>query len=164
MAIHSVDKSSDGRDNPKPNTHDTIEDTFRQAHGTNSVNYVTAPDSFSAQSAILGGNARLVASGTLTVENDGSTTTVASVPHSLGYTPLVIASLNNATITAVPEIVSIPLPTWASAAIAGGNVVFQIWLEAMASVDAVYVQMLNASGNPITITVTYYLYQQAAAG
>lgn len=40
MALHSIDKSIN-RDNPKPNTHDTLQDVTRQAHGTTSVHPTT---------------------------------------------------------------------------------------------------------------------------
>jgi hypothetical protein len=97
------------------------------------------------------------------VVNSGTTVTFTTTPHGLGYAPLIDASINNTTISGIGSNLNQPLPTWLAADIGGttpGVVSFNIYLSAVVDATNVYFLMLNATGNPKTITVTYYLYQQ----
>lgn len=172
MALHNVDKNSQDRSSPNPNTHDTsyttgapIINVPRPAHGIVSANYQPPGTNPSDQAALKMAYKRMVQSGTVAVINDGSTVTVTTIAHGLGYAPLAEGSINNASATDIGGLVNVPLPTFLVAHIDAvtPKVDFRVWLGAPI-VDAtnVYFQVLNSTGTPITVTVTYYLYQQVA--
>lgn len=162
MAIHSVDKNANGRGNPTPNTHDTIGTPNRMAHGTNSINYLPPGQPPSSQTSLKSGQYRPVLTDQIELINNGGTLTTTTVPHNLGYAPTVKASLNDSTVTGIPGLANLELPTFTQATISGGNVTFQTWLYTLSDDTYVYFQFLNATGTPITLTLTYYLFQQAA--
>jgi hypothetical protein len=167
--IFDVDKSSDDRGTPKPNSHDRLTPGSVPARGTLSTNYTTALPNISGLPASQLGALTLVQVNTATVVNTGATLTTAQASHGLGYVPVVLAFINNANITVAGGTVtgaSLMLPTFTSASIGGvtsGAVTFGTWLQAFTDVNNVYINLYNATGNPVTVTITYYLYRQLAA-
>lgn len=161
MALHNVDKGNVDRSTPRPNIHDTIEVNMgRMAHGTNSVNYLKPGELPSSQSALYGGNKRLVQSGDVIIQGDGTNVTVSSFAHNLGFAPLAEGSVNNANVTNITGQVNVPLPTWLGTDLTGTSIAFTMWLSIMADATNVYFYTLNKTGSPFAVTVTYYLYQQ----
>jgi len=175
MAVHDVDRNGPDRGNPNPNTHDLnfvssggpIINTPRPAHGTNSVNPVTDATS-TDQASLLSGIGQLVKTGSVTMTLNGSATTTVSFSHGLGYTPYMIAAINNATSTIATGTatgVSLFLPTFLIANIGtdvAGVVTFQTYLYGFANSTTVYFNCLDAGANSGHVTITYYLYRQAA--
>lgn len=97
-----IDKNSPGRRDPRPNAHDIREASTVMAHGTNSVNYVTAAVDLTSQTGGLNGqftivSAQDIAVSLVSVPGPGagafSTTTVrgATVAHDLNFIPALIA-------------------------------------------------------------------------
>ena len=143
------------------------------AHGTNSINYITpstpAPVG-GTNSGTAGGGAtvaygfkRLVGTCSITLTNNGSALSTATIPHNLGYVPRVEGALLNATVTiatgSIPG-VTIPLPIFDSASVTGGSPIgMTTYLYCFADINNVYVNLLNTTGNPYTVTPTVYLYQ-----
>lgn len=175
MSLHDVDKGSFDRGSPIPNHHDQIIDGAHKNHGTNSANYTTdatTSPSGGTNTGTPGGGAtvaagfkRLVLTCPMTVTNNGATLTTATLAHGLPFVPVVEASIDNANTTIAGGTAtgaSIPLPTFTSASIAGAQVQFGTWLTAFGDATNVYVNMLNATGSPVTITVTCYLYQRVS--
>lgn len=175
MAIHDVDKHSDDRTSPAVNAHDAQNIDQRMAHGTNSANYTTDATGTPAAGVAAGGGAgvkygfkRAVLIVPMTVTNNGATLTTATASHPLGYVPKVEADIENATVSTAGSPVTgatQPLPIFTSASIGGalaGAVTFSTFLYAFADASNVYVNLLNATGNPVTVTVTCYLYQRLA--
>jgi hypothetical protein len=167
MSIHDVSKHDDQRLDPKANASDTR--AQRDAHGTNSVNYVSDATAAPVSGVSAGGGdgvkaglKQLVAICPLNVVNDGSSLTTATISHRLGYAPKVEADIENATLTTASGSVSganVAVPIFTAASIAGGNVTFQTFVYAFADASNVYVNLLNGTGSPTTIKVTCYLYR-----
>lgn len=178
MALHNVDKSNFERDTPKPNSHDTLEAALRQSHGTNSVNYQTPggiPPTSGAR--ILGGNARLVKSGVVShvVPNgvDGAIhVTTTTTAHGLGFGPLALAYINNATINGGGAYnIPLPLPITLGANTGGTGgapsyLGITAWMQFASDGTNFYVTTYTTGSSFIGVTylVTFYLYQQTAAG
>jgi len=172
MALHDVDIVNPDRGAPVPNAHDHASED-RMAHGTNSTNYVTQATPIPG--AAVGGGAsvklgfkRCVGIIVLTVGGNASTLNTASAPHGiLTYIPKVEADLEGATITTAGGSATgaaVPLPAFTSASIGGvtaGVVTFGSWLQAFTDATNVYVNLYNATGSSITVTVTCYLYQSS---
>ena len=165
MALHNIDRNSEDRGSPAPNTHDVhsmtgvgIVNVPRQAHNTLSTAY-TPPGVVPSAQASLG---QFIASGIANVTGDGSLVSVTTVPHGLGYAPIVTGVMNHVSVTDISNRVSVFLPTWVAANISGGAISFTIWLSAMADDTNVYFYMINATGSPKSLNVTYYLYKQPA--
>ena len=177
MALHNVDRSSMDRSNPAPNSHDMSSLTGvpmvnvpRPAHNTLSVAYISPGVVPSTQSGNAGTGTsygrigQFVQTGTMGCVYNSSLENVFSVPHGLGYAPLVIAVLNNATVTGISDngTTSIMLPTHLNASLANGYYeVFQ-WIYMMSDDTNVYCYCINANGGTGSFDVTYYLYQQPA--
>lgn len=169
MALHDVDKNSADRGSPMPNTHD-VQTSARMAHGTNSVNYVTDATPSVTGGNILSGNARLVSSGVTQCDaSAGNDSTIVSdtfsIPHNLGYNPIVTAWLNNASVG-----FNLPLPIILSSTVGSTSgtldgVAFLAtnrWMTYGADEDNFYVIIYTVGSSMIATSyfVTYYLYQQ----
>lgn len=136
----------------------------RMSHGTNSSNYVTGASPPDLSLALRTGFGRLINTFTLDFPYDGSTLSLQTIPHGLNYAPFVIGAINQTVNTAIPfNLVSVILPTFLSANIGGsvsGVVSFNAYLYLLVDETNIYAQLLNATGDSGTITVTYYIYQQ----
>lgn len=125
MALHSVDKGSIDRGSPRPNTFDKLVDTAGiPAKGTVSTQYVGVGTQVTNQSSV----GQFVKSGVMGVTPTAAAETITSVAHGLGYAPIALGALNNATITGISNsgTTSIPLPMWTSIGGSGGNITFQV--------------------------------------
>lgn len=167
--LHNTDKNSMDRNNPQPNTHDTsyttgfpIVNVPRPAHGIVSTNYRTPGGKPPATPALFSGYKRLVASETVELIASGATLTTTTAAHNLGYAPLVEAAINDATVSGISGLVNVPLPLIVQGSTSGGNVLIQMWLFPLVDATNVYFQLYNATGNSISLGITYYLYQQTA--
>lgn len=81
----------------------------------------------------------------------------ATIPHDLGYAPIVEAYFTDVTLSSVGR-GSIPLPSFGSASLSGGNVNFQTWVFGFANEQNVYIVALNGSGaDQGTYTISYIL-------
>lgn len=174
MSLHDVDKNNQDRSVPKPNQSDQLIDGARSNHGTNSINYTTDATQDPVDNTTPGGGPgvklgfkHLVLVLPIGIESDGSSLTTAYAPHGLTYVPKVEIDLENATVsTAIGDVtgVTMPGPLFLDADIGTdvtGVVTFNNWLYGFADATNVYVQMLNATGNPRSAQVTCYLYRSA---
>jgi len=177
MALHDVDRNSEDRGTPAPNHTDKVIDGAHKAHGTNSVNYVSdATPSYSGGTntgSVGGGNPirygykKLVSNVSFTLVNDGSTLTTGSIAHGLNYVPVVELLFENASLTIAGgggsvTGATVPGPFFAGADIGSdvsGVVSFTSWIYAFADATNIYVNMLNATGSPITLHPTLLVYQ-----
>lgn len=171
MALHDVDKGPGDRGAPMPNTHDTQD--VRLAHGTNSVNYVTDATATPVANTTVGGGTsvkngfkRLVGVVPMTLANDGSTLTTVQAAHGLSFVPKVEADLENSSLTvasgsgtASGATISLPVFTSMGIDTVDGILVPVAYLYSFADATYVYVNFINASGNPVSYTITCYLYQ-----
>jgi len=171
MGLFDVDKHSQDRGAPTPNSHDVVSKDAIKAHGTISSNYRTDA-SGSTDSGILMGLLRPVKTGTVTVVLDGGTLNTARVAHGLGFKPFMLAAIEHATATTAfgdATGVSFFLPTYLEANLSNPDglspqeIRFGIWLEAFVNDTYVYANVLNAMGITGSTTVTYYLFQQSPA-
>lgn len=169
--LFDVGKGADDRSDSKPNTHDTLIPGAHKAKGTTSENHVGGllasavnanNENTAGPSALRSGFGRLIQANTVEVINDGSSQTVTSIAHNLGFTPVMVSTLADAAVTNVPEAVSIFLPTFLTLSTVGGYVQFSSYILGFPSANNVYFQLINGTGNPISVLVTYYLYQQRA--
>lgn len=176
MTLIDFDHQNHDLSHPMPRTHDVLPHDTVMARGTNSINYITPATSSGEQtgdsSSTAGGGTsikhgfkRLVATVPVTMTNDGSTLTTSYVRHNLGYVPMIEASIENATSTIAGGTafgLSLPLPTWLGlhTDTGAGFVYMHDWMEAFANDQYMYINYYNATGNPVTITVTCYLYQR----
>lgn len=137
------------------------------AHGTTSVNYTTNAVPKGTNNALKPGFKRMVLSDTVDVTwvaggGSGNTTT-SSVPHPLGYAPLVEAAINNANFTGSITLldVNIPLPGPLSVNTSATTLGITLYMQVLVDTENVYFITFAANGAPGgTLAVTYYLYQQ----
>lgn len=176
MSLTDVDKNSEDRSTPIPNHTDTVINGATKAHGTLSSNYTsdatttpvggTNSGTAGGGKTVASGYKQLVLTVPVTVVNSGGTVTTATLAHPLGYVPIVEASLDNATISTAGGSVSgasLPLPGFTSADLSTSNEIkFATWLYAFADINNIYVNMLNTTGSPISITVTCSLYRRVS--
>lgn len=119
---------------------------------------------------------RIVSRGTTSIGSSGASSNWNTIPHNLGFAPVVFAYLAGVTLSGITTNANIPLPTWTSAtidtikatALNGGvaipSVIFSTWMEAVADTTNLYVILYNATGASISnLTVQYYLGQQPAS-
>lgn len=112
---------------------------------------------------ILAGFKRLVATCPVTITNNGSDLTTVTVPHGLSFIPLVEGSIDDAsdTIESGPVTgVSVAFPTIQQAVVSGGVVQVPILIYALSDATNIYVNLLNATGSPVSYSITCYLYQR----
>jgi len=83
MALYDVDKNTDGRESPSPNTLDQISDDARMAHNTVSTTYV--PSQSQPSTRIVMKNNMI-----LTYDDQGLVSSVYGYIASLGSTPVFI--------------------------------------------------------------------------
>lgn len=117
---------------------------------------------------------KIVQKGTGTIVNNGSTVTTGKIAHGLGFVPVALGFLSNATNSVVGTGLGIPLPIYTNASIdtilgaatASGNplpiIAFQTYLSVMADELFFYVFLINSTGSPVTYEVTYFLLQESA--
>lgn len=129
---------------------------------------------FQALSSVLESNSfRIVNQNQTSIGSTGAPTTWNTIPHNLGFAPIVFAYLTNVNLSGIATAANIPLPTWTGAAIDtikstatnSGNAqpifIFSSWIEAVADATNLYVILYNATGATINpLTVQYYLVQQ----
>lgn len=102
---------------------------------------------------------KIVKSATYTLVATAATSSVYTLPHDLGYTPVAIVYLNFGINN------SAPLPTWASININTVDIVveFQSFYDFYCDEKNVYIEFFNATGTPIgNYPVTYYILQETA--
>lgn len=171
MALHDVSKHDSLRLDPKANSSDTR--AQRDAHGTNSVNYVTDATPAPVSNRTVGGGSgvknglkTLVGVVVMALANDGSTLTTVSANHNLSFVPKVEADLESSALTiaggsgtATGATIALPVFTGMAIDVVDGILVPLSYLYTFADATKVYVNFLNATGNPVTFTITCYLYQ-----
>lgn len=176
MALHSVDKNLNSRSKPYPNSHDLFVDhqgaVQPMAHATPSVQYtqpgfvpqtMTGPGGTQIPLASLG---QFLATGTMNCTPTGSLEDVFSIPHGLGYAPIVIGMMNNSTVTGISDngTTTVMLPTWLKSAIGtvGGSSVFLFtkYATMMSDPTSVFCYLVNPSADTTPFAITYYLYKQ----
>lgn len=95
-----------------------------------------------------------------------TTVSTVTVPHGLGYAPIVMAFLNNVDLSTVANDINIPLPTFLNASIdtVGNQVKFVTWVFASSDAFNVYIQCINSSGVALgQFPFKYYLLQETAS-
>lgn len=160
MAIHDVDKNSTDRGQPLPNSHDAHPLDLRNAHGTNSVNYISdaTPDAFKLDNT--NGMLRLVQKGTVHVDQPGAGTAgFTTVTHNLGYIPIVMAFIGTSTT------IYNPLPQILSSSVAT-NVTIEEYIT-VANITSTdfqieYYQGSSAASAPDGYNITYYIFHETA--
>lgn len=90
MALFDIDKNSDDRGSPMPNSHDQLAHDAVMAKATNSVNY-TVQQPFAALGAGKNGQFTIVASGIIPSTPTTSATTTITVAHGLSFVPAIMA-------------------------------------------------------------------------
>lgn len=164
MSLLDVDKGNDDRGRPSVNKHDELLVGSVMARGTNSTNYTTdVPTPSTNPTGTQLGTLSLVQTNIAAVINDGAPLSTSITPHGLPFTPYMISALNGATLGSYTD-VSLNLPTFLSetTSTGAGTVSFSSYLYGFVDDTYVYFQILNATGSPITVDVTYYLYRQLA--
>ena len=142
----------------------------RMAHGTTSLNLQTPLTNPATGQGIVNGIFRLVFSRTIEVISTGNGIATYTDAHNLGYVPMALAALNNASLADASGTVnnaSLFLPTFLNASIGGvtaGVITFGSYLFHFVDDENVYINLLNDTGSLASAFVTYYLYQQAATG
>jgi hypothetical protein len=163
MSILDVDRGHAERLNPMPNVGDKV---FQQmAHGIVSVNYKTPLTDDTTQQQLQTGFGQLVQQNTIEIVNDGSALTTNANAHGLGYVPIAVASIPAANVTSAFGTItgaSLFLPQAPDISVSGGIVQFKSWLYHYVDNEAIYFNLVNGTGSPRTIFVTYYLYRQRA--
>ena len=102
----------------------------------------------------------VVKESTATVSSDGSPLNWATIPHNLGYRPIIITELNDVGITGIFTDADVPIPSWTDVNIVGGNVTFQSFLSSAADATNTYFILLNATGLTRSYSVKYYLLRK----
>lgn len=128
------------------------------------INVLTASDEqlvFNSNQNIY----KIVAKDVNTLVNDGSTQTVLTIPHNLGFVPIALCFLNNSTIGTIGTNLSLQLPTFTEASIGGvtaGVVTFAAYLFSVVDQTNLDIVLFNATGAPKSYDITYYLLQETA--
>lgn len=97
-----------------------------------------------------------------TVTTNGSTINWVTIPHNLGYRPMVIANLNDVDLGAIFSNGDIELPTWIGASISGGIVGFTTYLSSGVDNTNVYFIILDATATTASYDVHYYLIRRSS--
>jgi hypothetical protein len=163
--LFDIDKDNADRGTPSVNTHDKLPADVMMANGTLSTNYILSSPNPNGIQGVQLGALSLVQVGTAVISNNGSTLTTQTQNHGLGFAPYMVAALNNASISGISNPINLLLPTFLSASAGGvttGAVTFGSYLYGLVDQYNAYFQMINATGSPISVTVTYYLYRQSA--
>lgn len=107
---------------------------------------------------------KIVQSGSVSFAFTSSTISTGTVVHGLRFAPMVLAFLNNVGISGIASNANLPLPTWVGATLDTTNhiVNFSSYISAFTDPQNLYFTLLNASGSPITLPITYYLLQETA--
>lgn len=111
----------------------------------------------------------IIQSGTIQVPIGVDETNITTIPHNLGFTPIIMAFINDIDLTGFGGDTNgaYPLPGFIEASIGGvtaGVVTFGQWMFPTVDDNNAYIITLNATGTPSnTQIVTYYLLQQTAA-
>jgi len=148
-----------------PNTHDKL--VQRLAHGTLSANPVTPQTNPNITQGLKSGLFQLVMTNSVEVSDPGTGTGISTAifVHNLGYTPLVLAAMNNTAVASEFGTVnnaSLPLPIFTDATIGGGQVTFNTWLYHYADNTNVYVNILNGTGAPRSAIISLYIFRTGA--
>lgn len=102
----------------------------------------------------------VVKSGITTIQSDGSPTNWSTTPHNLGYTPTVLAYLNDVSIAGVSSTGNIPLPTYLGLTVDTVNdvVILRSWIHADVDDTNLYIILYNSQGGVISpYEIKYYL-------
>lgn len=115
----------------------------------------------------------VVQSGTVEVPVTSAAQNLTTIPHGLGYLPVINASINNLGLIFTPvtgpvitiKDFSLPLPNFlAGAQIVSGGIAFDGWMTALVDETNIYFFSLNGTGNDLGIfDVTYYLQRISAS-
>lgn len=165
MSLH-LTGGGNQRTNPRPNSRDVQSHSAYVGHAVHSVNFQSVLPTSSGNVFGLGpANYRMILSGTMNVTALANANTQTTLAHNLGYSPLVIGSVNNSTVSGFSFTgpVDVPLPSWLSAnrgSDLSGVVTFPIYASMMVDQANVYVTTINASNVEKDFTVTFYLFQQ----
>lgn len=102
----------------------------------------------------------IVVAGNTTISSDGSPTNWQTVPHNLGYRPMILAYLNNVGIGGIFSDGDIPLPSYLGATITT-TVNFTSWVHAAVDNENAYFILFNATGLAISAyEIKYYLLRE----
>lgn len=105
-------------------------------------------------------NLEIVVVGNTTVSSAGSPTNWTTVPHNLGYRPIIFAFLNNVGLSGIFTAGDIPLPTYLGLDITT-TIDFTSWLHAGVNNTNAYFVLFNGTGAAIpTFSIKYYLLRE----
>lgn len=103
----------------------------------------------------------IVVAGNTSVSSNGSTISWTTIPHNLGYRPMVLAFMDDVGIGGIFSDGDIPLPTWQQANLSDTFIKFSTWLFASADTTNVYAIMFNTTGSPVeSFNIKYYLLRE----
>lgn len=109
----------------------------------------------------------IVVIGYTSVSSDGSLQNWTTVPHNLGFKPVMIAFLNDVNLSGIADGVNVLLPTYGNGSIitgANNEVRFTTWIFCNANNSNAYFIMFNSTGSPVnSLPIKYYLLRERSS-
>jgi hypothetical protein len=109
----------------------------------------------------------IVVIGYTDVSTNGSVVNWVTVPHNLGYKPLIMAYFNNVTVTSGATTIfshgDIPLPSWYNLAVdTGGTPAIRFTTYINYAIDSTnaYFLLFNSLGTTFSVPIKYYLLRE----
>lgn len=163
-----VNKTSNDRHLPMPNSHDVLSIDSRMSKATNSVNYITPATNQSIIDGAKNGQFTIVQSSyiTLPLSNllvgmnsgiNGSTTLLYTAPHNLPYTPGIIAYWFD---SSNKRYINMPYTFYGIVSTTGLNITYRAAIDATNLYIYADVMTLNETTNISGNSFRFYLTQQ----